>query len=130
MPAMVFKDLRQFTAATADSAAPTVDSTWVTLTQFARNGTVEVRYGAGSMTGTPTSANVSLWRKVVDGVTGAVAIDRLLTKTILLADANKSLPDVIDAYGATFFVSLDSFSGGTSPTLTLTVQGRFVEASS
>ena len=126
--AMEFQTIRQLTGvSSADSVPPVAGASWVSLGAQARNGTIEVRYGSGVLIGSPTLVQVSIWRKVTSP-SGAVLIDRIFTKTIVLADIAQPFPDVIDAYGNTFYATLDAITGGTNPSVTLNIQARFVEA--
>ena len=129
-----FDTIRTFSALAAADSAPTSASAWVNLGSRGKNS-IEVRWGSGAVTGSPTSVTFSVWRKFTAPTGGGLAgtsggtvyIDRVYSKTILLADIAQATPDIVDFYGTEVFVTLASFDGGTTPAVTMTVQARYVE---
>jgi hypothetical protein len=122
----IFTTLRAFSAAVADVADPTAASAFVSLGPIARYGVIEVCYRDGAVANSPTSVTLGIWRKITDPL-GTVSLDRIASVTIDADDIARPLPTVVNAYGAEFYPTIESFAGGSSPTLTMTVQARFVE---
>lgn len=124
-PNILFSTLRTLSAVEAADSAPTSSSAFVNLGPRSSIGTIEIRYGSGATTGTPTSVTIGIWRKLT-GPDGTVYIDRIATKTIANADIAAPSPTVVDGYGSEFYATVDAITGGSSPSVTLTVQARFV----
>lgn len=128
-----FRTIRTLTAASAADSAPTVDSDFVDLGAYL-NDTAEVRFADGALGGTVAadSVTIDVWRKTVQAVPGEAkveSIDRVATYTIAAADIAKPLPVVIDAWSRLYYATLAAITGGTAPTVTLTIQARLPQVS-
>lgn len=118
LPALAqWTTLRQLTAASAADSAPTAASAFVTV-GAAPGRQVEVCYRTGSTANSPTSVDIGIWR--LDGA----KVDRIYVRTILNAQIAKPLCDVIPVNGTSLYATLEAFTGGSSPTVTLTIAAR------
>ncbi|MBK7823337.1 MAG: hypothetical protein IPJ61_20335 [Tessaracoccus sp.] len=79
---------------------------------------VEVRITGGSLAGSPTSVTFGVWRGVDGG------IDKIGTFTVAAADIGGPLPPIFEFDAGSCWVRVESFAGGTGPTLTGTIQAR------
>lgn len=108
-------DVRELTTDGADAGSP-VAADMVSLEQDGPR--VEVRLVDGAVAGTPTSVTFGVWRK-----SGAY-VDKLGTFTVTGASIATSQPAIFELYDGNVYVTVESFSGGTSPTVSGTLQAR------
>lgn len=81
---------------------------------------VEIRVRSGSLANSPTSVTLSVWRK------SGGAVDKLGTFTISSDDIATPVPQLFEIYDPLVYVLVESFVGGTSPTITATIEARAV----
>ena len=103
------------TQAAEGASAPT---SLVALANPARK--VEVRLRSGVVGGAPTSVTLGVWR----GSQGSV--DKMGTVTLQGSSIAVPQPAFLDFYGQNVWVTVESFSGGTTPTLSGTIEARAV----
>jgi hypothetical protein len=109
--------VRTFTAAAADGTTAPVAGSFVSIGRVSRF--VEFSFvPGGSFPSAPTSAELLFW--TLDGTT----IRLLKRQTILAANIGLVESFVVEANTGAAYVTLGSFSGGSSPTMTLTVSAR------
>lgn len=103
-------------AAQVGEATSTPDAaTMVDLGQSAPR--VEVRLAAGASTpSAPTAISLHVWRD-------AGGVDKLGTIDIAAADVAASIPKLFEFHARRVYVTV-SFTGGSTPTLTGTIQAR------
>lgn len=109
--------VRALTGATAESV-PTTSTEFVFLGQ--ESPRVEVRVHDASLANAPASVTLAVWRE-----SGGV-VDKLGTITIAAADIAQPIPQLFEVYESNLYVTVESFSGGASPTLTATIEARAV----
>ena len=110
--------VRTLSGATAD-ATPTTASTFVDL-NLSPAPRVEIRVRGCSLANSPTSVTLGVWR-----LSGG-AVDKLGTITIASGDIATPVPQLFEIYDPSVYVTVDSFSGGSSPTITATIEARAV----
>lgn len=110
-------NLRALSAAASADAAPTSSSAW-TVIGVAPGRQIEVCYRSGSTTGSPTSVTIGVWRLV------NTSIDRIHKRVIPNADIAKATCDVLPVLGTSFYATLEAITGGSGPTVTLTIVAR------
>ena len=113
-----WRTVRTLTGATAD-ATPTNHLVFVALAGCPIPR-VEIRVRSGSLDGAPSSVTLAVWR-----FSGGY-VDKLGTIVIVLADIATPVPQLFELYDPSVYVTVDSFSGGTSPTVTAIVEARAV----
>lgn len=113
-----WKTVRTLSGATAD-ATPTTGSAFVSLAVEAVPR-VEIRVRGGSLANSPASVTLGVWR-----LSGG-AVDKLGTITIASGDIATPVPQLFEIYDPSVYVTVDSFSGGSSPTMTATIEARAV----
>lgn len=119
-----WRTLRAFAAVAAESARPDDNSAWVSLGEASSRAEVRVATGA-TAANTPTSVSLTFWRRtkstdntsIIDSVASA-------TLSVSVADVAEGNPVVIADFGGSDIYVTVSFSGGSSPTFTGTVQCR------
>ena len=113
-----WQTVRSLSGATAD-ATPTTGSAFVAI-GISPTPRVEVRVRGGSLANSPTSVTLGVWR-----LSGG-AVDKLGTITIASGDIATPVPQLFEVYDPSVYVTVDSFSGGASPTMTATIEARAV----
>lgn len=113
-----WKTVRTLSGATAD-ATPTTSAAFVELA-ISPAPRVEIRIRSGSLANSPTSVTLGVWR-----LSGG-AVDKLGTITIAAADIATPVPQLFEIYDPSVYVTIVSFSGGASPTMTATIEARAV----
>lgn len=111
--------VRSLTTNAGSEATPTTGNAFVEVAGQLMPR-VEVRVVGGSLANTPTSVTLGIWRK------SGGYVDKLGTWTIALGDIANPVPQMFESYDQSIYVTVDSFSGGTVPTITATVQARGV----
>lgn len=102
-------------AAQAAEAAPTT-----TIDIDVATPRVEFRVQGGSIAGAPTSVTFAVWR----GFGGR--IDKLGTFTVALADIATVVPQLFELNAHACAITVESFAGGATPTVTATIEARGV----
>lgn len=110
--------VRTLTGATADTT-PTTSAAFVDVAAQPVPR-VEVRVRSGSLANSPASVTLGIWRK------SGGAVDKLGTITIASGDIATPVPQLFEIYDPSVYVTVESFSGGASPTLTATIEARAV----
>jgi len=115
-----WQTLRTLSSQTAEgTSAPSLSAAFVqlALTPMPR---VEIRVRSASLANSPTSVTLSVWRK------SGGAVDKLGTFTIASSDIATPIPQMFELYDPLVYVQVESFVGGSSPTITATVEARAV----
>ena len=73
-----------------------------------------------SLVGSPGSVTLGIWR-LSDG-----SVDKLGTMTIAAGDIATPIPSIFECYDPAVYVTVESFSGGTVPTMSGTIEARAV----
>lgn len=110
--------IRSLSGQIAESA-PTTLSAFVDIAQQPMPR-VEVRVRSGSLANTPAAVTLAVWRK------SGGAVDKLGTIVIASTDIATPIPQLFESYDSSIYVTVESFSGGTSPTMTATIEARKV----
>lgn len=113
-----WQTVRSLSGATAD-ATPTTSAAFVAI-GISPTPRVEIRVRGGSLANSPASVTLGVWR-----LSGG-AVDKLGTITIASGDIATPIPQLFEIYDPSVFVTVDSFSGGSSPTMTATIEARAV----
>jgi hypothetical protein len=126
---MAFTAIKAYTTQAAESGAPAAAlANFVTVPGLPRSQNVsrlvELRLDSPVTAGSPTSVVFDVYRYNRDDAT----VDYLTTWTVAQTDitASKVAPLIVETYGNELMTKV-SFSGGTTPTFSGTVQGRALE---
>ena len=126
---MIFATVKAYTAQAVEATAPTaVQTNFASIIGRPRNGNisrlVEFRLASPSVSGSPTAVLFDIYRFNP----GTVTVDYLTTYTVNATDitAGKVAPIIAETWGNELMVKV-SFTGGTAPTFTGTVQARVLE---
>jgi hypothetical protein len=116
---MAYTTIRAFSAAAADGTSAPSSASFVSLGSDARY--VEFSFATGgTFPSAPTSAELLFWSL------HAGTIRLIKRKTVLAADIGLIESFVVEANASKVYVTIGSYSGGSSPTTTLTVSARAV----
>ena len=81
---------------------------------------VELHLEGGSFTGAPTSVTLGIWRSA------SGRKDKIGTWVITTADVGAPVPPLYEFSGGALAIKVESFVGGTAPTLVGTIEARAV----
>lgn len=122
---MTWTPLRTLTTQAAEGRTAPDPSTYKPLsdegeftTDMGRTPYVEIRFDPLTLAGAPASVTFGVWR------TSDTKIDRVAALTVASGDAGSPTPVEVDFHGESISVTVESFSGGTSPTVSGAVYAR------